>query len=218
MISANPVPQVILEQKPNCLICLEDLEDANKKILALKCAHVFHNECINEWVQQKPTCPACRADIKYIGNGKIAEANFENEMSMNMTRDEVLAIADTHFQNYDERVSLIQARVPNYGGQNAIVHDDQSSQLYRRRVCDCSSGCDAKDALFKTSCCFLASGVSCWGTGAGLMVNAGTNSAMLIAGKVLVGVGAAIPTTLTVGFCGGAAIITYIFTHMYDED
>lgn len=42
-----------------CSICLGATEGANT--LALKCGHVFHDECIIEWLSREPVCPLCRS-------------------------------------------------------------------------------------------------------------------------------------------------------------
>ena len=42
-----------------CVICLEEFTDIKYKIYNL-CNHVFHKECINNWLRQKNECPICR--------------------------------------------------------------------------------------------------------------------------------------------------------------
>ena len=45
-----------------CVICLENYE-SNKKITTLKCDHIFHYDCINEWFDTNQSCPLCRIDL-----------------------------------------------------------------------------------------------------------------------------------------------------------
>ena len=45
-------------QQTNCSICLE--EGFVGEICILPCKHVFHKECIDDWLQRRPTCPSCR--------------------------------------------------------------------------------------------------------------------------------------------------------------
>lgn len=48
-----------------CSICLEkyfDEEDL-KKVVSLKCKHLFHKECIDTWIRINKNCPMCKCDL-----------------------------------------------------------------------------------------------------------------------------------------------------------
>ncbi|RHY23799.1 hypothetical protein DYB25_007500 [Aphanomyces astaci] len=47
-----------------CCICLEEY-DSSKDMIQAKCRHVFHEDCLIEWLKLKTSnkCPYCRADI-----------------------------------------------------------------------------------------------------------------------------------------------------------
>ncbi|KAL3120991.1 hypothetical protein niasHT_009642 [Heterodera trifolii] len=50
-----------------CTICLGEIEkETPVKLLAIlePCKHIFHNECISEWLKNHNTCPICRAKAK----------------------------------------------------------------------------------------------------------------------------------------------------------
>jgi hypothetical protein len=55
-----------IRNPPNdiCVICYEVLNTA-KTVKMKNCSHVFHKNCINEWIinRGKHTCPMCRTDI-----------------------------------------------------------------------------------------------------------------------------------------------------------
>jgi hypothetical protein len=75
-----------MSEEEKCSICLENLEnlknnldnnvkvkDTNKKT---SCNHIFHRECIHEWINNKKnTCPLCRKKLsncpKKCSNGLI---------------------------------------------------------------------------------------------------------------------------------------------------
>ncbi|MGA8164999.1 MAG: RING finger domain-containing protein [Waddliaceae bacterium] len=56
-----------VEANIQCVICFDSIvsepscdEEREKK---LDCSHIFHRECIGEWVKKKHNCPVCRAHV-----------------------------------------------------------------------------------------------------------------------------------------------------------
>ncbi|KAI3822329.1 hypothetical protein L1987_09918 [Smallanthus sonchifolius] len=47
-----------------CAICLCEFEDDNVLRLLTKCYHVFHQECIDLWLDSHKTCPFCRRSLE----------------------------------------------------------------------------------------------------------------------------------------------------------
>ena len=58
----------------DCSICLENI---NKDDYKLNCNHIFHKNCISQWLIKSSNCPLCRshvdADIRYVNDGIITE-------------------------------------------------------------------------------------------------------------------------------------------------
>ncbi|VVC25107.1 Zinc finger, RING-type,Zinc finger, RING/FYVE/PHD-type [Cinara cedri] len=46
-----------------CTICLSDFEDT-EDVRRLPCMHLFHIECIDQWLSSNKRCPICRVDIE----------------------------------------------------------------------------------------------------------------------------------------------------------
>lgn len=46
-----------------CAVCLNEFEETETLRLIPKCDHVFHPECIDEWLGSHTTCPVCRANL-----------------------------------------------------------------------------------------------------------------------------------------------------------
>ena len=78
----NCLPTTIVKEKKehdsnnNCVICMSDFEPG-EKISTLPCAHVFHTECIDDWIKREPTCPVCKFKLtldSIVGNN-VEEAH-----------------------------------------------------------------------------------------------------------------------------------------------
>ncbi|KAG6529259.1 hypothetical protein ZIOFF_011455 [Zingiber officinale] len=49
----------ITEEHGVCSICLEDF-NRTTHVLEMPCRHIFHKECLTEWLARSNTCPLCR--------------------------------------------------------------------------------------------------------------------------------------------------------------
>ena len=73
----NNLPETQIEdvskldsEKKNCVICLEDFKNKDKAII-LPCIHLFHKNCINNWLKTKNICPICKF--------KLTSSNIESK-------------------------------------------------------------------------------------------------------------------------------------------
>ncbi len=51
------------EPKKECCICFLDFE-VSDEVCRLPCGHIFHEECVSEWLRKKCTCPECRWELE----------------------------------------------------------------------------------------------------------------------------------------------------------
>ncbi|XP_062002861.1 E3 ubiquitin-protein ligase ATL31-like [Rosa rugosa] len=56
-----------------CAVCLNEFEDDETLRLIPKCDHVFHPECIDEWLASHTTCPVCRANLEPQADDPVVE-------------------------------------------------------------------------------------------------------------------------------------------------
>ena len=46
-----------------CIICMEEFEE-KEKVKLLPCGHIFHINCIKQWLLKQKSCPFCKSEIK----------------------------------------------------------------------------------------------------------------------------------------------------------
>lgn len=46
-----------------CIICMEEFNE-REKVKLLPCGHIFHPNCIKEWLMKQKSCPFCKSEIK----------------------------------------------------------------------------------------------------------------------------------------------------------
>lgn len=77
---------------PECAICLEmvvpkPVREAEKPRV-LDCSHIFHRECIGEWIKKKDHCPMCRATIVDISEAPRKDMSPEQILALDSVPDE----------------------------------------------------------------------------------------------------------------------------------
>jgi E3 ubiquitin-protein ligase ATL6/9/15/31/42/55 len=70
-----------------CAVCLCEFEDDENIRLLPKCNHVFHADCIDEWLSSHVTCPVCRCNLTHDSN-QLSEQTDEGVESSSLTQVE----------------------------------------------------------------------------------------------------------------------------------
>jgi hypothetical protein len=50
------------KQVDTCSICLSEYEH-HQKVITLNCNHLFHQNCLEDWMIEKPNCPLCKTEV-----------------------------------------------------------------------------------------------------------------------------------------------------------
>ncbi|KAJ9555112.1 hypothetical protein OSB04_009726 [Centaurea solstitialis] len=73
-----------------CAICLCEFEDDNVLRLLTKCYHVFHQDCIDLWLDSHKSCPFCRRSLETPGNSPEKSPVSQNSTPMNEIQENEL--------------------------------------------------------------------------------------------------------------------------------
>ncbi|XP_050907980.1 RING-H2 finger protein ATL29-like [Lathyrus oleraceus] len=66
-----------------CAICLLEFEDDSMLRHLTICCHVFHQECIDLWLESHKTCPVCRTDLDLHPNQTAKQGDNDNDNDNN---------------------------------------------------------------------------------------------------------------------------------------
>ena len=53
---------------PECVVCMSeiDLKNERKDTVITPCGHLFHSQCLGEWMNMRQECPLCRRELPPI--------------------------------------------------------------------------------------------------------------------------------------------------------
>ena len=90
------------ENNQTCVICFSNFELEENVIKIKDCEHLYHFDCLNEWVKRKKECPTCRQKIKCNIINKETDTDNDND---NETETETTDINDMIREHYYNNTS-----------------------------------------------------------------------------------------------------------------
>ncbi|XP_011142738.1 E3 ubiquitin-protein ligase AMFR isoform X2 [Harpegnathos saltator] len=81
----------LVDNSDYCAICWEKMDSARK----LPCTHLFHNSCLQSWLEQDTSCPTCRLPLSMQANHR------ENSLEMPPESQALARRNDNHFFHFD---------------------------------------------------------------------------------------------------------------------
>eukprot|EP00746_Dinoflagellata_sp_MGD_P133482 gnl/MRDRNA2_/MRDRNA2_67172_c0_seq2.p1 gnl/MRDRNA2_/MRDRNA2_67172_c0~~gnl/MRDRNA2_/MRDRNA2_67172_c0_seq2.p1 ORF type:complete len:349 (-),score=37.73 gnl/MRDRNA2_/MRDRNA2_67172_c0_seq2:30-1076(-) len=76
--ASGPITIASDEESRQCAICLESLAPG-ESCRRVPCAHIFHANCLDGWLQDCHTCPSCRADVRALDDVQEQESEQQNQ-------------------------------------------------------------------------------------------------------------------------------------------
>jgi Ring finger domain len=123
----------------NCSICLDEFL-AESQLYTIPCKHLFHKECLEDWVAENYKCPVCR--------GEIAKYKVDFAEPFAEQNDEPIAepFAEHNIEeNFEERVPDIQE---DHGDFVLHVYNvDENNVIYNIVINDEALGREDEDEV-----------------------------------------------------------------------
>ena len=62
--SVAPFGTLLNNDQTDCSICFEDFNPRDT-IPLIKCGHIYHDVCLNKWLQKQNVCPLCKRVVEF---------------------------------------------------------------------------------------------------------------------------------------------------------
>ena len=81
---------LIEENNKECLVCLDENRLGGMAV-KMPCGHLYHKECISEWLRKQGSCPVCRYEVESSDPMYEVERKkrMRNTRKLRMRRDEL---------------------------------------------------------------------------------------------------------------------------------
>ena len=53
-------------EEPECVICMSTVDINGRDFMQTPCDHMFHEQCLLQWLDQKMECPTCRRPLPTV--------------------------------------------------------------------------------------------------------------------------------------------------------
>ena len=106
----------------SCSICLEEFED-NETISKTSCNHMFHETCLETWLNTNTKCPFCRNTLKEESNNLINIRNLEDRIDLFINQ---IQLNNTDYMN----IRLLTESFLNDNIINNTILDNQNFDIY----------------------------------------------------------------------------------------
>ena len=103
----------------NCIICFCEIEKGKY----LNCGHIFHYNCIKEWIFHYKKCPTCNSSIEINSNEK--SKFYEKQLGVNNEKENFNNnIKDSINNNFDRNIN-----------NNKLFLNHQTKDIENKRNC-----------------------------------------------------------------------------------
>lgn len=147
----NEIRNRNIEKEKEKLLNEENILGKNKEetknfIAKLNCGHIFHSECIDEWMKKKDNCPLCKKRLEDSGNSNTSskeDSTTNNQNTENNSRS--FTGNRSNYRNYSLAEELVDIQTIFYP---RMSYYDMN---YNQNEFDYSLPPEANSSLYNTS-------------------------------------------------------------------
>ena len=112
-----------VEMSISCSICHEHINFSEDEVSVLNCGHLFHQGCLQQWLDTRMTCPECRCKVakKNIVQKLYPSVDEEADLVYKGSSDETKSI----LENYDDQTKLFKKQFI----KRIVSLEEQNKQL-----------------------------------------------------------------------------------------
>jgi hypothetical protein len=80
---SQPVSEILSNEDPeekkgleSCNICLQALNPESQSVSTItQCGHIYHTECIRQWIAKRAICPQCTRAVELKPGGSLSKSS-----------------------------------------------------------------------------------------------------------------------------------------------
>ena len=117
----------------SCPICQEDIHFCDEEISVLNCGHLFHQRCLQRWLDTDLICPECRAEVTMENYVKklFPSVNEDADLVYKGSSEETKSILgvfnenNTNFQNiFLKRITFLEGQNKDFANKNSKLEEN----------------------------------------------------------------------------------------------
>ena len=109
-----------------CSICHEDINFCDDEISVLNCGHLFHQRCLQQWLNTNSTCPECR--IRVTANHYVQKLypskNEDADFVYRGASDETKSIVKVYEESTKNLQKMFTERIVNLEEDNSKLQEN----------------------------------------------------------------------------------------------
>ena len=115
----------------SCSICHEDINFSDEEISVLRCGHLFHKRCLQQWLDTNSTCPQCRSKVNKKNYIKklFPSVNEDADLDYKGSSDETKTILKIYEDSTKNLKEMFMKRIVNLENQNVKLKEDLQKSL-----------------------------------------------------------------------------------------